>query len=45
MTDDKSQPDKLKEAARDLERDEEETRWEDKLRKLARQKPALEKPE
>lgn len=38
------QSDKFKEAARELECDEDEKAWEDKLRKVASQKPAPEKP-
>lgn len=33
-----SQSDKFKEAARELEADEDEARWEEKLRKIAKQK-------
>jgi hypothetical protein len=40
-----SQSDKFKEAARELGCDEDEGRWDDRLRKLARQKPEPEKPE
>jgi hypothetical protein len=44
MTDDKkSQSDKFKEAARELEADEDEARWEERLKKVAKAKP--EKPE
>jgi hypothetical protein len=39
-----SQSDKFKQAARDLECDPDEARWEDKLRKVVKQKP-VEKPE
>ncbi|BBE34734.1 hypothetical protein [Sphingosinicella microcystinivorans] len=39
----KPQSDKFKEAARDLECDEDEKAWEDRLRKVASQKPAPEK--
>lgn len=42
--DDKSQLDKFKEAARELEADEDEARWEARLKKVAKHKPA-EKPE
>lgn len=35
-----SNADKFKEAARELECDEDEKAWEDKLRKVASQKPA-----
>lgn len=41
---DKSQSDKFKEAARELECDEDEKAWEDRLRKVASQKPAPETP-
>ena len=40
-----SQSDKFKDAARDLECDEDEARWEERLRKVAKQKPEPEKPE
>lgn len=40
-----SQADKFKEAARDLDCDEDEARWDERLRKVARQKPAPGKPE
>lgn len=46
MTDPKpTQLDKFKEAAREHEADEDETRWEDRLRKVAKHKPQPEKPE
>lgn len=45
MADDKSQLDKFKELARELEADEDEMHWDDRLRKLAKVKPAPEKPE
>lgn len=35
-----SQLDKFKEAARELEVDEDEARWEDRLKKVAKHKPA-----
>ena len=42
----KSQSDKFKKAARALEADEDEARWDDRLRKIAKAKvPAPEKPE
>lgn len=41
----KSQADKFKEAARALETDEDEARWDDRLRKVAKAKPQPEKPE
>jgi hypothetical protein len=43
MTDDKTQLDKFKEAARDLETDDDEARFDDRVRKLVKQKP-VEKP-
>jgi len=43
--DQKRQSDKFKEAARDLECDEDEARWDERLRKVARQKPEPEKPQ
>ena len=45
MTDKKSQSDKFKQAARELETDEDEARWDDRLRKVAKAKPQPEKPE
>lgn len=36
---DKSQADKFKEAAREHEADEDEARWEERLRKVAKVKP------
>jgi hypothetical protein len=39
MTENKAQADKFKEAARALECDEDEARWDDRLRKLAKHKP------
>lgn len=46
MTDSKqSQLDKFKKAARDHEADEDEARWDDRLRKVVKVKPAPEKPE
>ncbi|WBX83548.1 hypothetical protein [Sphingosinicella microcystinivorans] len=44
MDKNKPQSDKFKEAARELECDEDEKAWEDRLRKVACQKPAAEKP-
>jgi hypothetical protein len=35
----KSQSDKFKEAARELESDEDEKRWEERLKKVAKAKP------
>ena len=40
-----SQLDKFKELARELEADEGEKHWDDRLRKLAKAKPAQGKPE
>ena len=40
----KSQIDKFKEAARDLETDDDEARFDDRLRKIVKHKP-VEKPE
>lgn len=45
MTDDKSQSDKFKEAARELECDEDEARWDERLKKVAKARPVPEKPE
>jgi hypothetical protein len=41
MTDDtpQSQTDKFKQAARELECDEDEARWDERLKKVAKQKP------
>lgn len=39
MTDDKTQLDKFKEAARDLETDDDEARFDERTKKLVRQKP------
>ena len=36
---DKSQADKFREAARELECGEDEARWDERLRKVAKQKP------
>jgi hypothetical protein len=35
----KSQSDKFKEAAREIEADEDEARWEERLKKVAKQRP------
>lgn len=46
MPEDKqSQTDKFKEAARELECDEDESRWDERLRKVAKAKPVERKPE
>ena len=39
MTDTKSQSDKFKQAARELEADTNEKRWEERLKKVAKAKP------
>ena len=43
MTKERTQADKFKEAARELEADTDEKRWEERLKKVAKAKP--EKPE
>lgn len=43
MNGQKTQADKFKEAARDLECDPDEAEWEDELRKVVKQKPMPEK--
>ena len=46
MTDDKRpQLHKFKDTARELECDENEARWDERLKKVAKAKPAPEKPE
>ena len=45
MIEKQSQSEKFKQAARDLECDPDEAKWEDKLRKVVKQKPAPDKPE
>lgn len=40
-----SQSDKFKALARELEADEDEARWDERLTKVAKHKPAPEKPE
>lgn len=46
MTDEKRQLDKFKELARELEADEDEARWDERLKKVAKAKvPPPEKPE
>jgi hypothetical protein len=42
--DSKSQIDKFKELARELEADENEARWDERLKKIAAHKPPPEKP-
>lgn len=45
MTDKKqTQLDKFKEAAKELEADEDETHWDDRLKKVVKVKPKPEKP-
>lgn len=44
MTDEKTQAEKFKEAAREHEADEDEARWEERLRKVAKSKPEEKKP-
>lgn len=39
MTDQKNQSDKFKEAARELESDENERRWEERLKKVVKPSP------
>ena len=41
----KSQSDKFKKLARELEADEDEARWDERLKKVAKGKPEPEKPE
>lgn len=43
-TTNKSQLDKFKEAARELEADEDEANWEARLKKVAKHKPSPETP-
>lgn len=43
MTDKPSQSDKFKELARELEADEDEGRWDERLKKVAKAKPPPEK--
>lgn len=45
LSTDEPQLDKFKKLARDQEADEDEARWDDRLRKLAKVKPDTEKPE
>jgi hypothetical protein len=40
MAETKSQSDKFKEAARELEADEDEARWKERLKKIAKTKPS-----
>lgn len=44
VVEEQSQSEKFKQAARELECDSDEAKWEDKLRKVVKQKPAPEKP-
>lgn len=43
MADDQTQRTKFEQAARELECDEDEARWDDTLKRIAKQKPAPEK--
>jgi len=45
LNDDKTQLDKFKKAARELEADEDEAHWDERLKKVAKGKPTPEKPE
>ena len=45
MPDQNTRLDKLKETARERGADEDEARWDERLKKLAKAKPAPEKPE
>jgi hypothetical protein len=45
VANDKTQLDKFKEAARDLETDDDEIRFDERVRKLVKQKSVPEKPE
>jgi hypothetical protein len=45
MTDEKKQSDRFKEAARAAECDEDEARWEERLKRVVKHKPVPEKPE
>lgn len=45
MSEKQSQSDKFKEAARESGADEDEARWEARLRKVVKHKPQPEKPE
>ena len=45
MKDGKSQSDKFKEAAREHGADEDEARWDERLKRVAKAKPTPEKPE
>ena len=44
MENEQSQADKFKRAAREIECDPDEKRWEDKLRKVVKHKPVPENP-
>lgn len=45
VTKEQSQAEKFKQAARDLEADEDEGRWDERLKKIAKARPAPETPE
>lgn len=44
-SDDRTQSDKFKDLAREVEADEDEARWDERLKKVAGQKPPPDKPE
>lgn len=44
MSNEKSQSDKFKEAARELGADEDEKRWDERLRKVVKQRPPEPEP-
>ena len=45
MSDENKQLDEFKKTARELECDEDEARWDERLKKVAKSKPEPEKPE
>jgi hypothetical protein len=45
MTEEKTQLEKFKQAARELEADEDEARWDERLKKVVKAKPKEAKPE
>ncbi len=45
MTKEQEQAEKFKDTARELECDEDEARWDERLKKVAKGKPKPEKPE
>lgn len=44
MAEQKTQREKFEQAARELECDEDEARWDERLRKIAKQKPVPDEP-